>query len=104
MCVTQITDDLSSVLSIIKTESKLCYLLVAFNINLQTKKVDSHVSAEEFLDTMCAFSELPFTTKPTRVTNNSPTPIDSIFIKNRINADGLLGIILTVTTDHFSIS
>ena len=97
----KVVEDLSAVLSVIKRESKLCYILGDFNINLLN--IDSHLATAEFLETMYAFSYLPLITKPTRVTDHSATLIDNIFTNHKIHSHGFPGIFSTDTSDHFPI-
>ena len=100
-CVQQFIENLSVVLTAIKKESKLCYILGDFNLNLLN--VDCHIATAEFLETMCAFSYLPLITKPTRVTNHSATLIDNIFTNDKITTNSFSGIFSTDISDHFPI-
>ena len=77
-CVKAFTDEISEILSVVKNEKKICYIMGDTNINLLN--VDSHIPTAEFLETMYSFSYSPLITKPTRVTPNTATLIDNIFL------------------------
>ena len=66
------------VLEKIQLENKLLYLVGDYNINLLN--VDSHSLTADFNDTMYSSGLVPLITRPTRVTENSATLIDNIFI------------------------
>ena len=94
-------DLLNELLSKIKTERKLAYLLGDYNVNLLA--IDSHKDSQEFIDTMYSFSLFPSITKPTRVTSSSATLIDNIFYNDVSNANVFTGILYTDITDHYPV-
>ena len=75
--VTVFNDYLNSLMSKIKPEKKLLYIMADFNINLLN--ADSHSATQDFLNIMYSNSVMPTITKPTRVTRHSATLIDNIF-------------------------
>ena len=72
-----------------------------FNMNLldfeQNKKV------QDFLNIMFGHSMMPVINKPTRVTKNTATAIDHIFINSVTTTKFKAGIIKSVISDHFPI-
>ena len=99
--ISAFNDQFSTILSAIKRESKNCYLMGDFNINLLNS--DSHISTGEFVERLYSFDFFPLITKPTRVTNSSATLIDNIFSNFLPDRNGKSGILLTDISDHFPI-
>lgn len=99
--VNDFTTHITDLLSTVKKESKLCYLLGDFNINLLNS--DTHILTSEFLEVLYSYSFTPLITKPTRVTSQSATLIDNIFCNHQLEISGLSGICLTDISDHFPI-
>lgn len=95
-------DKLSSILSKVKEQNKLCYILGDFNINLLNES--KHVPTAEFLDLMYSMSYVPLINKPTHISNQSATLIDNIFT-NHLNIDSNVwnGILYTDISDHLPI-
>ena len=94
-------DQINDILSSIKSESKLAYLLGDFNINLLS--IDKHKDTQDFVDNMYSYSMFPCITKPTRVTSRSATLIDNVFQNDVLNDNTLSGILYTDITDHFPV-
>ena len=70
--------------------------------NLDLMKHDKHPPTEQFLDLMYANSFIPIINRPTRVTMNTCTLIDNIFINNYdVKDQQLQGILKTDISDHF---
>ena len=69
---------LSPLLSKVSSENKGLVLLGDFNINLLQS--DSHSAYSEFLDLLGSFQITPTITLPTRITAQSSTLIDNIFV------------------------
>ena len=93
-------DKLNEILSSIKSEKKLIYLMGDFNINILDAK--DHIPSSEFLDVIYAHSMFPLITKPTRITAETSTLIDNIF-HNDISMHCLNGILYTNISDHLPI-
>ena len=95
-------DQIEYLLSVIKTEKKIFYLMGDTNIDLLN--IENYAPAQEFLDLMMANSIVPTITKPTRVTQRSATLIDNIFCGSIFQTDKLFnGILYTDITDHFPV-
>ena len=72
--------------------------------NLDLFKHENHRPTADFLSNMYASSLIPVINRPTRVTNETATLIDNIFISDCcINNDYLHGIFTTDISDHFPI-
>jgi Txe/YoeB family toxin of Txe-Axe toxin-antitoxin module len=93
-------NEFNVILHKIKLENKIVYLTGDFNINLLNAA--SHLLTEEFLELMYSYSFLPLINRPTRVTNNTATLIDNIWV-NEFNENLTNGIFYTDITDHFPI-
>ena len=92
---------MSEILTVVKSENKLMYLMGDYNVNLLN--IDNHLLTSEFLEMFYSYSFLPVINKPTRVTCNSATLIDNIYCNNFGNDNLFCGILYTDLTDHFPI-
>ena len=92
---------MSEILSIVKSENKLMYLMGDYNVNLLN--IDNHMLTSEFLEMFYSNSFLPVINKPARVTCNSATLIDNIYCNNFGNGNLFCGILYTDLTDLFPI-
>ena len=83
----------------ISNENKITYLMGDYNINLLnfvTHKTNA------FIDNVISQGVIPHVTKPTRITSNSATLIDHLYLNhNHPNYES--GIIITDVADHFGI-
>ena len=84
----------------ISKESKLCYIMGDFNLDLLN--YHSHLFVTEFLDIMYSNMFLPLITRLTRVTSNTATLIDIIFT-NRLDNYSFSGLLFTDISDHLPI-
>ena len=99
--IEQFVNIMSPLLDGLRKESKPCYLMGDFNINLLN--ADSHVHTGEFLEMMYSNSFTPLITKPTRITPLSATLIDNIYTTFKPNRDCVNGILCSDVSDHFPI-
>ena len=77
-----------------------CYIMGHYNLDLM--KHDKHPPTEKFHDLMYANSFIPIINRPTRVTMNTCTLNDNIFINNYdVKDQQLQGILKTDISDHF---
>ena len=76
------------------------YITGDFNINLFNS--ETHQPTPSFLESMFSNSLLPVINRPTRVTTNSATLIDNIFLSSWQN-EQISGILYTDISDHFQI-
>ena len=86
----------------IDKESKICYLMGDFNIDLL--KSESCDYANRFIEQLFTSSFVPLITKPTRITEHTATIIDNIFTNNIEKVENSInGIIFTDISDHLPI-
>ena len=90
--------DLSSKLSVIDSN---CLTLICGDFNLDLLKMDSDSTVSNFMDTIHTFGLIHTISKPTRITENTFSLIDNIFISN--SAQYSSGILSFDITDHFPI-
>ena len=93
----EFTNYLYSCLDKIQRENRTCIILGDFNINLLN--CSSHLSTENFINTMSSYFFNPHILKPTRITHHSATLIDNIFF-NSIKYHTISGNLLTDISDH----
>ena len=91
---------LEDMLCKLKPHKKSVYITGDFNINLFNS--ETHQPTSSFLESMFSNSLLPVINRPTRVTTNSATLIDNIFISSW-QKEQISGILYTDISDHFPI-
>ena len=90
------------IVSQISRETKICYLMGDYNINILNNEVHSQTS--DFIDLMYSYSLVPLMNRPTRITNNSATLIDNIFSNNLHDLHkSTQAILITDISDHLPI-
>ena len=95
-------DKFTILLSDLRKENKICYLIGDFNINLLNH--ESYGPTSDFVDLMTSNSFLPLISRPTRITATSATLIDNIFTNYLENCgDSCQGLLVTDVTDHYPI-
>ena len=93
-------NDITNIMGKIKLETHK-HIVIGMDHNLDFLSHGKHKDTEKFINTMVDASFLPCITRPTRVTRNSATLIDNIFIDNS-NHDSLKScIILHDISDHY---
>ena len=92
---------LLNILSSLKTENKIVYLMGDFNINLLN--IDKHLPSSIFLENLFSYNFYPLINKPTRVSKNSATLIDNIFCNDIQIVEFMNGIFYTDISDHFPV-
>ena len=76
--INSFNETLSTILEKLKVEDKICYLMGDYNINLLNHT--SHSLTSDFVDLMHSYSCISLINRPTRITENSATLIDNIFV------------------------
>ena len=94
-------EKLEEIISHVKCEEKILYLMGDFNINIINH--ENHLATAEFMETIYSQFMLPFITKPTRIAGNSATLIDNIFSNNISNNGFFNGLLVTDVSDHLPI-
>ena len=93
-------DSLDSVLNVLHRQSKTCFLMGDFNLDiLQYSKSNT---IQNYVDLFFSMGLYPVINKPTRVCSNSSTLIDNIFT-NSIDDSSVSGIIFSDLSDHYPI-
>ena len=82
-----------------KDHSK-CSIELVGDFNIDLLQFQNHDQTNEFLETSFSFGLLPVITKPTRITPNSATLIDHIWVKNKSELHRA-GVILSHISDHY---
>ena len=73
-------EHLSNTIPKVKLEGKDKHLIVGMNHNLDLLKCNNHTATRKFLDMMLDNNMIPTIMRPTRITQQSATLIDNIFI------------------------
>jgi site-specific DNA-adenine methylase len=89
---------LTAILEKVEMESK--HIIIVGDMNLDLLKADSHKHTGDYLASLISNGFVPAITLPTRITQNSCTLIDHIFIKSKLHTF-LSGTITTDITDHY---
>jgi len=92
---------LQEIITKISNEKKECIHVGDYNFNLLNS--DTHPPTAEFVNINFTQSLFPSINKPTRLTSNTATLIDNIFISPTFMTDSRSGIFLWDLSDHFPI-
>ena len=76
-------------------------LVLGMDHNINFLKHDVHPKTQEFIELNLDSGLLPVITKPTRVSTNSATLIDNIFVSDRLQQSPNSGVLITDISDHF---
>ena len=86
-----------------KTESKVCYLIGDYNIDLLN--IESHGPTSDYNDTMYSNGFIPLISRPTTITNSSASHTGNTFT-NQFSSqlgESLQDILLTEFSDHYPV-
>ena len=78
--------------------------IVGLDHNLDLLKHHVHLATQDFLKLLYEMKLLPCITRPTRITHNSSTLIDNIFLSPKLHSVQLSCIILSDLSDHMPCS
>ena len=78
-------------------------VIMAGDFNMNLPDFEQNKKVQNFLNIMFGHSMMPVINKPTRVTKNTTTAIDHIFINSVITTKFKTGIIKSDISDHFPI-
>ena len=92
----------SSIISSIGKNTKYskCSVEIVGDFNIDLLQFQQHEQTNDFLELSLSFGLLPMITKPTRITPNSATLIDHIWVRNKSDVHQA-GIILSHISDHY---
>ena len=76
-------------------------LVLGMDHNINFLKHDVHPKTQEFIELNLDLGLLPVITKPTRVSTNSATLIDNIFVSDKLQHFLSSGVLITGISDHF---
>ena len=100
--ISEFIDHMSSITDTLTRESKICYLMGDFNLDLFNH--ETHTLTGDFLNTLLSKSFVPFINRPTRVTLSTSTLIDKIFTNNYHRMETPeQGLFLSNMSDHYPI-
>ena len=97
--VNTLTTHMKTLLPKLTDENKNIILTSDMNINLL--QTSNHNPTSYYYDTLLSCGFLPKITAPTRVTHNTATLIDHIFINERTSSQSFAGTITLSMTDHY---
>ena len=84
-------------------QSKYHSIVIGIDHNLDLMKVHKHTQTNEFLELSLKSSLMPCVSKPTRITTNTATLIDNIFISEKLIGHTSPSIIVNDMSDHLPI-
>ena len=84
----------------IKTDKGNKQLIIGMDHNLNLLKCNSHAPTQKFFDILLSNKLLPTITRPSRITQQSATLIDNIFISEMLQRNFDSAIIINDMSDH----
>lgn len=93
-------EEMEKVLQKINQEKKLCFLCGDFNIDIKRQE---HLPSQNFINMMISENFIPHITCPTRISSETETIIDNIFVSQTVenmNERTTSGNLLTDISDH----
>ena len=84
-------------------QSKYHSIVIGLDHNLDLMKAHKHVQTNEFMETNLKNNLMPCVSKPTRITTNTATLIDNIFISEKLLGHTSPSIIVNDMSDHLPI-
>ena len=94
--------DLLSILNVIE-QAKNTLTIIAGDFNLNFLNSHSHAPTNDFLTNMMSYNFIPTISNPTRISDNSSTLIDNIFV-NCIKKDYSTAIVYNDISDHLPVA
>ena len=88
-----------SIITKIKSEHK--HVIIGTDQNLDYLKINSHANTMKFFETNLANNVIPTIYKPTRITHNSATLIDNIYVAGELYKNIKSFIVRNNISDHF---
>ena len=76
-------------------------VIIGTDQNFDLLKCNSHSNTNTLLNIFTSHGFIPTTTKPTRITHNTATLIDNIYMKSALTSNCISGIFQTDISDHF---
>ena len=93
-------DHIENIITKVKLEKNHKQLILWMDHNFDLLKCNQHRPTKRFLDKMMDLDMLPAITRPTRITSNTATLIDNVFISDQLQRNFDSGLIVDDITDH----
>ena len=75
-------------------------IIIGLDHNLDFLKSDKHLTTNDFIQNNLDFGLIPTITRPTRITKNTATLIDNIFVSQNLCGSYVSSILINDTSDH----
>ena len=96
-------DHIKSTVAKVRSEKTHKQLILGMDHNFDLLKCDHHRLTKSFLDMMMDLNMLPAITRLTRITSNTATLIDNVFISEQLQKSFDSGLIVENISDHLPI-
>ena len=93
-------DHIEHIIAKVKLEKNHKQLILGMDHNFDLLKCSQHRPTKRFLDKMMDLNMLPAITRPTRITSNTATLIDNVFISKLLQRNFDSGLIVDDISDH----
>ena len=93
-------DHIENIITKVKLEKNHKQLILGMDHNFDLLKCNQHRPTKRFLDKMMDLNMLPAITRPTRITSNTATVIDNVFISDQLQRNFDSGLIVDDISDH----
>lgn len=100
---TDATVSLTRYESILSQTQQAKYMVIGTDQNFDLLKYNAHKATHDLLSMFLSYSYIPAITKPTRITHNSATLIDNIYIKTNNYLPYMSGLLTADISDHLPI-
>ena len=95
-------DHIENIITKVKLEKNHKQLILGMDHNFDLLKCNQHRPTKRFLYKMMDENMLPAITRPTRITSNTATLIDNVFISDQLQRNFDSGLIVDDISDHLS--
>ena len=99
--INQFNDWVSEILTMIKVEKKICYLMGDYNINLMN--YENNILTSDFVDLLHSHAFISLINRPSRITSTTAILIDNIFTNSTNIENSFQGLLVTDVSDHLPI-
>ena len=97
-CVRDSNNDMMKILDILSKNKH--HQIICMDHNMDLLKCSKYKSTQEFIENLASNNFLVTITKPTRITHDSATLIDNIFLENRLSTTFKSSLLLDDISDH----
>ena len=96
-------DHIQNIVTKVRSEKNHKQLILGMHHNFDLLKCDQHRLTKRFLDMMVDLNMLPAITRLMRITSNTATLIDNVFISEQLQKSFDSGLIVEDISDHLPI-